>query len=241
MKFLWTDKSLQWFKRAARETQYYRQLVSKIAPWLESDMLVYDLGCGSGFFSMEIAARVRQVVAVDISAEAIEFLRARLKEKKIRNIGTVIADWHTWQPPQPADAVILSYCNGILENLQLLGALTKRHLIAVLPCSHRDDSFNVNKLVSGGEKVYGRETVPRVTRFLREKGIPYHFLDCTGEFGQPLDSPQEARDFLRFYFDIADEILLDEYLQEKLMRRGDDVYLPSKKRSGALIIARKDF
>jgi len=231
---------LQWFERAAEETQFYRHLADKISPWLESDKVVYDLGCGAGFLSMEVAARVRQVIAVDINERVIDFLRKKLQENKIENVKPIVADWHTWRPAQPADVVILSYCNGILGCLPTLSALTGEHLIAVLPCSRREDSFNVNKLVRGGERTYGRETIPLAKRFLKEKGIPFQFIDCTGEFGQPLDFREEAGDFLHFYFDIVSEDLLEEYLRENLVSKDNGYYLPSQKRSGALIINKRD-
>ena len=240
MAFIWTERSLQWFARAAQETQYYRQLVHKISPWLDSDMVVYDLGCGAGYLSMEIAGKVQQVIAVDISAEVISFLQEKLREEKIGNVAPIAADWHTWRPAQPADVVVLSYCNGIRDRLSVLSALTSRCFISVLPYSRREDSFNVQKLVSGEELVYGRETVSEATRFLQEKGIPFQFFDCSGEFGQPLDTREEARAFLKFYFDIASGNLLEEFLEENLVQRSDDYYLPGKKRSGAIIINKQD-
>lgn len=240
MAFVWTERSLQWFARAAQETQYYRRLVNKISSWLDSGTVVYDLGCGAGFLSMEIAGKVQQVIAVDISAEVISFLQEKLREEKIGNVAPITADWHTWRPAQPADVVVLSYCNGIRDKLSILSALTSRYLISVLPYSRREDSFNVQKLVSGDELVYGRETVSEATRFLQEKGIPFQFFDCSDEFGQPLATWEEARDFLRFYFDIGSGTLLEEFLEENLVQRSSDYYLPGKKRSGVLVINKQD-
>ena len=60
--------------RRTRETR--RDLVEQlVAPYLKSEQVVLELGCGPGFMAAELAPRVRQVVGVDISRGALACAR----------------------------------------------------------------------------------------------------------------------------------------------------------------------
>jgi ubiquinone/menaquinone biosynthesis C-methylase UbiE len=47
---------------------------------------VLDLGCGPGRFTLQIAARAKRVVGVDISTTALQLANARRRRSKLRNV-----------------------------------------------------------------------------------------------------------------------------------------------------------
>jgi ubiquinone/menaquinone biosynthesis C-methylase UbiE len=60
---------------------------------LKAGMTVCDMGCGNGYYSLEIAKRVApsgKVLAVDIQQEMLHLLHLRAEEAQIENIQTVL-------------------------------------------------------------------------------------------------------------------------------------------------------
>jgi ubiquinone/menaquinone biosynthesis C-methylase UbiE len=60
---------------------------------LKSGMVVCDMGCGNGFYSLEMAKRILpggRVIAVDIQQEMLHLLHLRAQEANIDNIQTVL-------------------------------------------------------------------------------------------------------------------------------------------------------
>ncbi|MCX9028086.1 MAG: class I SAM-dependent methyltransferase [Candidatus Methanoperedens sp.] len=53
---------------------------------LTREMVIADLGCGSGFFSIPASKRVKKVFALDIQQEMLDILLDKIKKEKITNI-----------------------------------------------------------------------------------------------------------------------------------------------------------
>lgn len=87
-----------------------RRHVQKGAP-------VLDLGCGSGWFSLELARAGFAVTAVDLSPDSIDLARATLKEANTGegSVEYYAADVSQWEPPRD-DYAAISYV-GILHHL----------------------------------------------------------------------------------------------------------------------------
>jgi ubiquinone/menaquinone biosynthesis C-methylase UbiE len=98
-----------WLIRSEREQE---ERPSQVLPQLglKPGMTVCDLGCGNGFYALEMAKMVApgKVLAVDIQQEMLHLLKLRADEAKVDNIrllqGTVI-DPHL--PPASVDLVLM--------------------------------------------------------------------------------------------------------------------------------------
>src|SRR5579875_2940544 len=55
-----------------------RQLVRPLAPWLQADWTVCDVGAGTGIVSAELSGMVARVAGIDLSPEMIRQAKARL-------------------------------------------------------------------------------------------------------------------------------------------------------------------
>ena len=83
-----------WLIRAERDdeenvTESYRQLL------LSPGMVVCDMGCGNGYWSLPMAQDVGpdgKVLAVDIQPEMLDKLRARAAKKNIDNVEPILGD-----------------------------------------------------------------------------------------------------------------------------------------------------
>jgi ubiquinone/menaquinone biosynthesis C-methylase UbiE len=58
---------------------------------LRGEMVFADLGCGTGFFAIPAARRVKKVFALDIQPEMLEILRDKIKKEKITNIEALLS------------------------------------------------------------------------------------------------------------------------------------------------------
>jgi len=53
--------------------------------------VVADLGCGSGYFAVPLARRVRKVYGIDVQREMLGFLEDKMKRLKIKNIKPLLS------------------------------------------------------------------------------------------------------------------------------------------------------
>jgi ubiquinone/menaquinone biosynthesis C-methylase UbiE len=71
-------------------------------------MVICDMGCGNGFYSLQLARQVGatgRVLAVDAQPEMLVMLRERAEQAGIENITPILGSWH--DPRLPADSVDL--------------------------------------------------------------------------------------------------------------------------------------
>ncbi|MFA4955974.1 MAG: class I SAM-dependent methyltransferase [Candidatus Methanoperedens sp.] len=58
---------------------------------LTREMVFADIGCGTGFFSIPAARRVKKVFALDIQQEMLDIIRDKIKKEKITNIEVILS------------------------------------------------------------------------------------------------------------------------------------------------------
>jgi len=59
---------------------------------IKPDFIAADLGCGSGFFTVPLANRVKKVYGIDVQKEMLEFLERKIKRLKINNIMLLLSE-----------------------------------------------------------------------------------------------------------------------------------------------------
>jgi|DewCreStandDraft_1066081.scaffolds.fasta_scaffold00013_113 ubiquinone/menaquinone biosynthesis C-methylase UbiE len=79
---------------------------------LREDMLVADVGCGPGFFTLPLAQRLRRghVLACDIQPEMVEAARRRSVEAGLTNIEFQLStEDRAPLPPEGVDGILLNF------------------------------------------------------------------------------------------------------------------------------------
>jgi ubiquinone/menaquinone biosynthesis C-methylase UbiE len=79
---------------------------------LREDMLVADVGCGPGFFTLPLAQRLRRgrVLACDIQLEMLEAARRRSAEAGLTNIEFQLStEDRAPLPPEGVDGILLNF------------------------------------------------------------------------------------------------------------------------------------
>jgi ubiquinone/menaquinone biosynthesis C-methylase UbiE len=59
---------------------------------IRPDFVAADLGCGSGFFAVPLASRVKRVYGIDVQKEMLEFLERKIQRLKINNIVLLLSE-----------------------------------------------------------------------------------------------------------------------------------------------------
>ena len=102
-------KGAYWLDRDEREREERCSLLLNNLG-LKPKMVVCDLGCGSGFHSLQIAELIPGgvVLAVDVQPEMLEIILERAEKKGLRNVTPILGSYFTPRlPPESVDLVLL--------------------------------------------------------------------------------------------------------------------------------------
>ncbi len=58
---------------------------------LNREIVIADLGCGTGYFALPAALRVKKVYALDVQQEMLDILHEKIRKEKIANIDVVLS------------------------------------------------------------------------------------------------------------------------------------------------------
>jgi len=59
---------------------------------LRPDLVAADLGCGSGYFTVPLARKVKKVYGIDVQREMLNFLENKIRKHGIRNIDALLSN-----------------------------------------------------------------------------------------------------------------------------------------------------
>ena len=96
-----------WLDRPEREKEEEPKKVIETLD-LKPDMVIADIGAGSGYYSFRLAEKVGakgKVLAVDIQKEMLDIIRDRMEKRKVRNIEPILGTES--DPKLPANGVDL--------------------------------------------------------------------------------------------------------------------------------------
>ncbi|HWB72039.1 MAG TPA: class I SAM-dependent methyltransferase [Egibacteraceae bacterium] len=102
---------------------------------------VLDVGAGAGRFALPLAARARQVVAVDPSRQMLAILQREARRQGLDNVRCLLGRWEDVDPG-PADVALCSYVLPLVEDapsfLRKLDAAAHRRVFVYLPAASTD-------------------------------------------------------------------------------------------------------
>lgn len=83
---------------------------------LNREMVLADLGCGTGYFAIPASFRVKKVFALDIRQEMLEILRDKIKKDKISNIEPVLSDESSI--PLPDNSIDVLFMANVFHEME---------------------------------------------------------------------------------------------------------------------------
>lgn len=129
-------KAVFYIDHMERDERVSRMQVDKIVETLalKSDMLVADIGAGSGLFSRKFAEKIMpdgKVYAVDINQKLLSHIKNENAKQNINNIVTILADENDPKIPEKVDVIFMADVLHYIDN--------QEDYIATL-CSYLEDN-----------------------------------------------------------------------------------------------------
>lgn len=231
--FKWTDESIKWWQRAKAYTNHYKDMAQIILPYLEKDESVYDIGCGLGYIDLELAPHIGQVRCFDIDTKVLSELEKEAASQKVSNLSVTNENWLQF-PDQSCDTVLACSFGALSEYLDDFLRLARKQVLVL----KRNRSKFAQKYYEGQplHSAAGSEA------YLKENRIPYEKISVFSDFGQPLESWEEAEKFVRFHRINGDEPA-EKYLEQHLEpgKYGYSYYLSNRKEMSLFVIPKENW
>lgn len=234
MHIQWSNQSLKWFENASEYTGYNKLLAEKLKQYIPRGGSLCDIGCGAGLFGYEMADYCSSITCVDISPEAIAWIKDGAAARGIGNIRAVCADAATLDGTW--DTLTALFFGGS-RFVEAYFPLVRERLI-VLTNAQRKGNFGPE-----GRQLIKCSGIASTKEYLEGLGLKYTHEYAALEYGQPLSDMDEARAFARAYSRPMSDEELEVYLAEKLEKTGNakwPYYLPNWKEFGIFVIRRDE-
>jgi len=213
MNFEWNPDTIRWYQAANQYTGFYKNIAELITPCLEGYSTLCDIGCGLGLIDLELSKCIRNITCIDINQHAIEALQKSIEERKITNIQPLVMD--SQDINQSWDVIYISFFGAReLETFlphckKLIAVMNKKQQVELYPKKYR----KVNKTTAG-----------EVEERLKKQEIHNSQREVSFEFGQPLNSREDAEKFVRTHASEITQEDLERFLAERLSETGDNEY-----------------
>ncbi|MBU4221473.1 MAG: class I SAM-dependent methyltransferase [Euryarchaeota archaeon] len=83
---------------------------------LDSDTVLADLGCGSGYFTIPASLIVKKVYAIDVQQEMLDILSEKIRKGKLKNIETILSKEASI--PLPDNSVDVLFMANVFHELE---------------------------------------------------------------------------------------------------------------------------
>jgi len=90
---------------------------------LQSDTVLADLGCGSGYFTILASLIVKKVYAIDVQQEMLDILSEKIRNGKLKNIETILSKESSI--PLPDKSVDVLFMANVFHELDDRGGILK--------------------------------------------------------------------------------------------------------------------
>lgn len=230
--FRWTDESIKWWQRARTYTSHYKEMAQMVLPYLEKEEMVYDIGCGLGYIDLELAAHVGKIRCFDIEKKVLKELEKEAENQNIRNLSVSNENW-LQLPNDSCDTLLACSFGSLEEYLDDFLRIAKKQVLIL-----KRNRSKFSQKHCEGKPLY---SVAGSEYYLKENKIPFQKVSVYSDFGQPLESLEEAAKFVSFHRINGSEPV-KEYLEQHLEpgRYGYPYYLSNRKEMSLFIIPKKN-
>lgn len=235
MLIQWSEQSAKWFRTASEYTGFHEKLVQLILPDIQPEDELCDLGCGAAMVDFALSDHVRAISCVDKNPDAIAAVEREIARRGVGNIETLCCD--AYGLDRQWDTVLLVFFGRIAENVEHYLKLCRKNVIAVVR-GGENQGFDGKRYISPH-----RYSAAQTAQVLDARGVNYRLRNAVLEYGQPLESMEDALSYITAYKKYPPEQEPAEYLAGNLSCTGDEsfpYYLPYEKHMGIFEISRED-
>lgn len=213
MNFEWSPDTIRWYQAANQYSGFFKNIADFIRPSLQGYTSLCDIGCGLGLIDLELSKSIPSITCIDINLQAIEALQKSIAERKIDNIKPLVMD--SQDINESFDVIYISFFGA--RELEAFLPYCKK-LIAVVNKKHQAELYPEKY------RTKHKTTAEEVEERLQKQGINYALGEASFEFGQPLNSREDAEKFVRTHAHDISQADLDLFLAERLTETGDREY-----------------
>lgn len=117
----WDNIADRYEKKPIADKAAYKKKLNVTQDYLQSNMDVIELGCGTGSTAIKHAPHVRHIRAIDISSKMIAFAKKKAQQENIHNISFEQAPIHGLSiQEQSIDAVLAMNVLHLLQHQELV-------------------------------------------------------------------------------------------------------------------------
>ena len=158
-------------------------------------MTVCDMGCGNGFYSLQLAKMVGpkgRVLAVDVQPQMLFLMRKRMEKAGIENVTPILGSFHDPRLPENSIDLVLmvdvyhefSHPETMLEAMHK--GLKKDGLIALLEYREEDPDVPIKPLHKMSKKQIMLEYEPNGYKLVKEfEKLPWQHMMFFGKAESP--------------------------------------------------------
>ena len=131
----WDRDAQMWDARWKSEEAFTKRQADALA-LLPTDT-VLDIGCGTGPLTMNIASRVRKVIAQDFGEEMLALVRSNAAARGLANVETLQGNWHTMEPgvDLPVCDVAITRWSPAQGNILKMSRCATRYCYSLSTCA----------------------------------------------------------------------------------------------------------
>ena len=231
MYYRWSEQSIRWFIDASAYTRFHQKAAEVIVPFMNAADTLCDVGCGLGSLDLALASHVKSITAIDLESRVLDVFKAGINKEGIQNIRVVCADM--LEDILTEHDVFLMSLFGTESEMERCFLYCRKMLIRIV------NATNAGNLYPAQYRKTVKRTITIMDGWLKEKGLSYEKIETAFEFGQPLRSEQDARDFILYNAPEASSHEITQFLYSHAQYTGNSsfpIYLPNQKKIGIYII-----
>lgn len=174
----WTEKKIEWYRRASEESLCHRQLASALERHLIKELNILELGCGLGYEAEILVDDGYMIKAADTD-EIV------LQEAYRRSGKNIYINLDAYGPlPYPDQILMISFGHlDLPDSVRHFLSYTKR-IVTAVP-HHNSQGFQTRE-----------NKISRILKAIDEAGAEYEEEIIVLDFSQPLLSLSDAEEYI---------------------------------------------